>query len=343
MTRARYYDTGQGAASTINAATATFGAAAGAVNTVSNLINNASSVTDFASASRFASTGLNAGAEAVGDIMGAVSMFGGTDNANDWRVRLSLPSWASFQSSPVLAPLKEAGGMIFPYTPQITIKSGAKYSSEPVVHTNYPFNAFKNSEPGAIEITASMNVEDSTQALYWIAAVHYLRSISKMFSGADPKAGNPPPIVFLNGYGQYVFKNVPVVITNFNTTLPADCDYISCDVVGSAMGNVEGIADSIGSLSDTLSSTLGGLGGIGDAIAGAANAVSTIAGGVGQVAGLLGTFGVGGTTSAGMAHVPTKSQFSITLQPVYSRNSARKFSLDRFVQGGYINNQFGYI
>ena len=343
MTRAKYYDSSQSVTSTLNAANATFGAVAGAANSAVNLVNAASNVTDIASAGRLASAGLTAGAESVGDIMSAVSMFSDTADPNDWRVRLSLPLWPSFQSSPVLKPLKDAGGMVFPYTPQISIKSGAKYSSEPIVHTNYPFNAYKSSEPGSITITAAMNVEDPTQALYWIAAVHYLRSISKMFSGSDPKAGNPPPIVFLNGYGQYVFKNVPVVITNFDTTLPNDCDYIACDVVGSAMGNVEGVADSIGSLADTLGGVLGGLGGIGSAIAGAANAVSTIAGGVGQVAGLLGTFGVGGSTSAGLAHVPTKSQFSITLQPTYSRNSARKFSLDRFVQGGYINNQFGYV
>lgn len=333
MTRAKYYDNGQGIAGNINAATATFGAVAGAVNTATNLVSGGlSGLQD----KLLSGTGLNAGAEAVGDIMSAVSMFSDTANANDWRVRLSLPKWASFQNSAVLTPLKDAGGMVFPYTPQITIKSGAKYSTESVVHTNYPFNVFKNSEPGAIEITASMNVEDSTQALYWIASVHYLRSIAKMFSGMDPKAGNPPPIVFLNGYGNYVFKNVPVVITNFNTTLPNDCDYIACDVVGSAMGEVEGITDSLGSLSDTLGSAIPGLSGI-------TNAVSNVTSFVGQAANILGTFGVGGTTSAGTAYVPTKSSFSITLQPVYSRNSARKFSLDRFVQGGYVNNSFGYI
>ena len=333
MTRAKYYDNGLGVAGAINATTATFGAAASAVTTATNLVSGGlGGLQD----KLLSGTGLNAGAEAVGDIMSAVSMFTDTANANDWRVRLSLPKWASFQNSPVLTPLKDAGGMVFPYTPQITIKSGAKYSTEPVVHTNYPFNVFKNSEPGAIEITASMNVEDATQALYWIASVHYLRSIAKMFSGIDPKAGNPPPIVFLNGYGNYVFKNVPVVITNFNTTLPADCDYIACDVVGSAMGEVEGITDSLGSLSDTLGSAIPGLSGI-------TNAVSNVTSFVGQAANLLGTFGVGGTTSAGTAYVPTKSSFSITLQPVYSRNSARKFSLDRFVQGGYVNNSFGYV
>lgn len=346
MTRAKYHDNGQGVASTINAATATFGAAVNAVGTAKQIVGSLDSVTDFASGARMASAGLSAGAEAVGDIMDAASMFGGGGaSENDWRVRLSIPNWQSFKNSPVLKPLKEAGGLIFPYTPMISIKSGATYNKEPVIHTNYSFNAYKTSEPGSIEITAPMNVEDADQALYWIAAVHYLRSVTKMFAGNDPKAGNPPPIVFLNGYGQYVFKNVPVVITNFSTTLPQDCDYITCDVVGSAMGEIAGIADSVGGLADSLGGGLGGLvgGSLGNAISQGAGLVSTVASGVGQVAGVLGTFGLGGSTSAGQAHVPTKSQFSVTVQPVYSRNSARKFSLDRFVQGGYVNNQFGYI
>lgn len=337
MTRPKTYSGGQGIASTINAATATFGAVAGAVGTAQRLgsaLSNISSADSIGSAIR--SIDLPAAGEAVGDIMSAVSLFGGDANENDWRVRLSLPNWASFRNSVVLDPLKQAGGLIFPYTPQISVRSTANYVKEPVIHTNYPFNAYKSSDPGQITITAPMNVEDASQALYWIAAAHYLRSTSKMFTGSDPKAGNPPPIVFLNGYGQYVFKNVPVVITSFELSLPMDCDYIGCDVSGSVAGEIEGVADSIGGLADTLGGAIPGLSGI-------TSAVSSIAGGVGQVAGLLGTFGAGGSTSAGQAYVPTKSQFTVQLQPVYSRNSARKFSLDRFVTGGYINNQFGYL
>lgn len=339
MTRARSSSAplGQGITSTINAATATFGAVSGAVGTAQSLLSGGGLQEKLLSG-----TGLSAGAEAVGDIMGAVSMFGGDGaNENDWRVRLSLPNWVSFKNSPVLKPLKDAGGLIFPYTPQINIKSGASYTKEAVVHSNFAFNAFKNSDPGTIEITAQMNVEDSTQALYWIASVHYLRSIAKMFSGSDPKAGNPPPIVFLNGYGNYVFKNVPVAIQSFSTSLPQDCDYIACDVVGSAAGAVSGIADSVGSLSDSIGGVLGES--FGGKIGDIAGAVGQAAGFVGQAASLLGSFGVGGTTSGGQAYVPTKSSFSLTLVPMYSRTSARTFSLDRFVQGGYLNNPFGYI
>lgn len=348
MTKLRHFDKGQNITSTINAASATIGAAAGAYNTASRLVGAAGALPSLTSpggltsAARLASSGLSAGAEAVGDIMSAVSMFGGSDaDENDWRVRLSIPNWTSFKTSPVLKPLKDAGGLIFPYTPQISIKPAAKYTPESVTHSNYPFHIYRNSDPGQIEVTAPMNVEDPEQALYWIAAVHYLRSVSKMFTGNDPKAGNPPPVVFLNGYGNFVFKNVPVVISSFNLTLGKDCDYISTEVVGSAAGDVAGIADSVGDLANTVGGSFGDA--FGGAVGEIAGMVSEAAGFVGQAAGILGSFGVGGTTSGGYAYVPTKSELSIQLTPVYSRNSARKFSLDRFVAGGYLNSTFGYI
>ena len=315
--------------------------AAGSGFTAASNLGSALSSANFSSAEGVASAirsiDLPAAGEAIGDIESAIASFGGDgSNANDWRVRLSLSSWSSFRSSPVLKPLKDAGGLIFPYTPTIGISSGASYSAIPTVHTNYSFQAYKSSDPGTISIVAPMYVEDPEQGLYWVAMVHYLRSLTKMFSGADPKAGNPPPVIMLNGYGNYVFKNVPVVVKSMKVSLTADCDYIGVEVFGSAAGELQGITDSIGGLSDSLGSVLPGIGGV-------TSAVSSIAGGVGQVAGLLGTFGIGGKTSGGITRVPTKSSFQIELMPVYSRDSVRKFSLDRFVTGGYLSNSTGYI
>ena len=292
-------------------------------------------------ASAIRSINLPAAGEAIGDIIGAISAFTEDTYSNDWRVRLSLANWTSFKSSPVLTPLKDSGGLIFPYTPKISIQSSATYQKIETVHTNYNFQAFKSSNPGPIKITAPMYVSDPTEGLYWIAMVHYLRSLTKMFTGNDPKAGNPPPIIMLNGYGNYVFKNVPVVVTSMEVTLEDKCDYIGVNVVGSAAGNIEGTADAIGGLANVIGGAFGGA--FGGALGSATSIISTVAGGVGQVAGLLGSFGIGGTTSGGVSHVPTRSTFSVTLQPIYSRNSARKFSLDRFVTGGYLNNNFGYI
>ena len=316
-------------------------AAAGSGFTAASNLGSAISSANFSSAEGVASAirsiDLPAAGEAIGDIESAIASFGGDgSNANDWRVRLSLSSWSSFRSSPVLKPLKDAGGLIFPYTPTIKIASAASYSPIPTVHTNYAFQAYKSSDPGSISITAPMYVEDPEQGLYWIAMVHYLRSLTKMFSGADPKAGNPPPVIMLNGYGNYVFKNVPVVVKSMSVQLTAECDYIGVEVFGSAAGELQGITDSIGGLSDTLGSVIPGIGGV-------TGAIGSIAGGVGQVAGLLGTFGIGGKTSGGISRVPTKSSFQIELMPVYSRDSVRKFSLDRFVTGGYLTNPTGYI
>ena len=334
------FTSGQNLQSKLGAGVAVFGAASQAVNTAAKLGSALSSIGSAGAdniGSAIRSLNLPAGGEAIGDLASAFSAFGGDSNANDWRVRLSIPNWSSFKQSPVLRPLKEAGGLVFPFTPQISIKSSAKYSAESPTHSNFPFQAFKNSDPGSIELQAPFAVEDSAQALYWIACLHYLRSASKMFSGSDPKAGNPPPIVMLNGYGNYVFKNVPVVITGFTCTLPQDVDYIACDVVGSAAGNIAGIADSVGGLADAIGDTLGGN------IAGISSVISDVAGAVGSVAGLLGSFGIGGTTSGGQTRVPTKSNINITLVPIYSRAAARKFSLDRFVTGGYLNSSFGYV
>jgi len=328
--------------STLGASTNLIGAGVSGVNTLTNLAgaisNGYNSEGGIASAIR--AINLPAAGEAIGDVLSAVSSFSDA-NSNDWRVRLSLANWSSFRTSPVLKPLSDAGGLIFPYTPKISISNRANYDTVSPIHSDYTFHTYKNSDPGKIIITAPMFVEDTTQGLYWIAMVHYLRSLTKMFVGNDPKAGNPPPIVKFNAYGNYVFKDVPVVVTDIRVELDNGCDYIGVNVVGSAAGQIEGVADSISGLASGLGGLANSLGG--DTIGGILGGVSTIAGGVGQVAALAGTFGLGGTTSGGVTHVPTKSSFSVTLQPVYSRDSARKFSLDRFVQGGYLNNSFGYI
>jgi hypothetical protein len=328
-------------------------------NNLSSALNTGLNIAGGVS-SALRSINLPPGGDPTGGLLGAASaVFGGDADPADWRVRLSIANAPSFQGSPVLAPLQQAGGLVFPYTPTITIQSTAKYSAISTTHTNYTFQAFRNSEPGSIAITAPMNVEDATQGLYWIAAVHYLRSLTKMFSGSDNLAGNPPPVIFLNGYGNYVFKNVPVVVTSFSTTLPNDCDYIS--VAPPSGGGFGGSAGGGGSpLGDIASaaSVVGGLAGVASAIPGLgklANQVGNIAGAVGNIAGAAnavsnllggaggGISGMGGAVTGGVSHVPTKSEFSITLQPVYSRDSARYFSLDTFVSGGYLNAPFGYI
>jgi hypothetical protein len=298
------------------------GAGLGAIGNATNFLSNLRSAT------------LPRAGEIAGDLLSAYAVYEDS-NIDDWRVRLTLPTWPSFRGSAVLKPLHDVGGMIFPYTPNIQINNTASYTKVSPVHSDFVFQAYQHSDPGTITITAPMNVEDANQALYWIASLHYFRSITKMFSGADPKAGNPPPIVQLNGYGSYVFKNIPVVVTSFSTALNAECDYIPVNTKTSIAGVVNSIAGGVGGIASGVGSAFG--------LSKYTDVITDITDGIGEVATLANSLGVGGTTSGGIAHVPTKSSFTVTLVPAYSRTSARKFSLDNFVSGSYLNNSFGYL
>lgn len=281
-------------------------------NTVNKIASNPrSAIIDAITTGSFtpgsaASGGSPGGAAAAGSVS-----FGGPGNQDDWRVRLSLPT--EFQGSSVLKPLKDANGLVFPFTPTMTISGTAQYEDVGVTHQNYQFSAYQNSKQEHITIDGPFNVQDYVQAQYWIAVVHFLRSVTKMYTGDSPNAGSPPPIVYLNGYGDYVFKNVPVVITAFNVSLPQDVDYIATDMNAPAFSGATGSATA----AETASSMSPG-----------ARATST-----------AGAF----PAVSGVTHVPVKSSISVTLKPIYSREAVRQFSLTKFVNGGYVNGSGGYI
>ena len=275
--------------------------------------------------SQLRSVNLPIGGDATGKIIKSAATFGGADANSDWRVRLTVPGGTIFDSSSVFSPLKEAGGLVFPYTPTINIGASAKYDAISPIHTNYAFQAYQNSQPDQITITAPFLVENSAEAQYWIATVHFLRAVTKMFTGDSTPAGNPPPILALNGYGEYVFKNVPVVVTSFSVSLDAGSDYISTisadqssglgSVIGGIAGNIPGLQAAAQKVQNSLSASAGSL---------------------------LSGSSTGG--AAASSHVPTKSQFTINLLPTYSRESARTFSLQKFVNGDYMTSSgAGYI
>jgi hypothetical protein len=147
----------------------------------------------------------------------------------DWRVKLSIP--VNYPTDTLLSPLVETGGLVFPYTPTILIQHTANYNSLQPIHTNYPFYNYQSSQIEDIVITGDFFCENAKDAQYWVAMLHYLRSVTKMSYGQSPDTGSPPPVVRLNGYGEFVFPNVPVVIRNFTVDLPADVDYIKTQLV----------------------------------------------------------------------------------------------------------------
>ncbi len=155
----------------------------------------------------------------------------------DWRVRLEFPlnAGAAFANGPssIMGPLFQNGmsALIFPYTPTVSMTHTASYNSLEPTHSNYPFMAYQNSKVEQITITGEFYCETGPDAAYWIAAVHYLRSVTKMaFGDSGGDTGQPPPVLKLNGYGDYVFNNLPVVVKSFTVELPNDVDYISSGI-----------------------------------------------------------------------------------------------------------------
>ena len=314
------------------------GSSLGTAGKLAGVLNNLSDPTRLVSSLR--SLNLPIGGNISNPLGNIGASWGGTQVDKDWRVRLSLPNVGSFRSSYVLQPLINAGGMIFPYTPSISIQHNANYEDTPITHQNYQFISYQNSKIEKITITAPFYVEDAVQAQYWLAAVHYFRSMTKMFTGAESgsEKGNPPPIVYLNGYGDFVFKNIPVVVSAFQVDLSSDTNYISTSMrkdVGRPSGAPAAAptAQSGGWLS--LAATALQANGLQNAAAfinGLDN--KNRSGSAAQVQ--------QAQAMTGDSHVPVKSQFSVTLQPIYSREAVRQFSLNSFVQGAYVDNKIGY-
>ena len=180
------------------------------------------------------------------------------DSTQDWRVRISLaPNSDYFYNDPnnkLLSPLTTLPGgqssssasvalvnavtgqspaarvgVIFPYTPQMQITHNANYSEQKLTHTNYNNYFYENSSVAAITIAGDFTIQSMDEGQYLLASIYFFRSLTKMFFGSDtnPAAGNPPPLVYLNGYGQYILPNVPCVVTQFQHTMPPDVDYMN--------------------------------------------------------------------------------------------------------------------
>jgi hypothetical protein len=192
------------------------------------------------SAARLQNAGLNKGGENSSqqfplkepDVQTTSVGTGGVPTDDDWRVRISLPpnstNFYRGQNPDILTPILASGidGVVFPYTPQISVTHTARYNEQALTHSNYKSYFYEGSEVSSIQITGEFTAQNEREAGYVLAAIMFFRACTKMFFGNDPQAGTPPVIVFLDGYGRYYFPHVSCVVTSFQHTMPADVDYI---------------------------------------------------------------------------------------------------------------------
>ena len=149
---------------------------------------------------------------------------------NDWRVRITC-QWNIF-NSPLFKLLENTGGVVWPYTPNVTVSTKAEYNSISPTHSNYAYQAYKSSVVDDITISGEFTCETETDAAYWIAATTFFKTATKMFFGQGENAGNPPIVCNLTGYGSSIFDKVPVIIKTFSVDLKEDINYVKCNTFG---------------------------------------------------------------------------------------------------------------
>jgi hypothetical protein len=267
------------------------------------------------------------------------------EGSSDWRVRLQLaPTSDYLYNVPVnpndgtgpgiLAPLADTNGVIFPYTPQINTSYRANYEQYDLVHSNYRGVYYKNSRVDDLSIRAVFTAQDTQEANYLLAVIHFFRSVTKMFYGKDPQhRGSPPPLVYLSGLGMNQFYGHPCVVSSFQYNLPDNVDYIRATSV-----NNYG-TDLLSRRTATRSSGIAGIGGTATRLA---QSDQLKAWGNQQASARTPDPVVGSVNSTQLAnYVPTKMEIDITLIPVQTRSQVSKqFSLKGFANGDLIKNGF---
>jgi hypothetical protein len=164
---------------------------------------------------------------------------------NDKRVRLSMmPNSPEIfyrdSNNTLLSILSSTNGVLFPFQPTVTISYSANYDHQEVTHSNFVYHAYKNSEIKAIDLTCDFPVRTPYEGQYVIAAEHFLRSLTLMFTGMDTNVGSggidlsgaPPMVVNLSGMGFGGLDDIPVAITNVTTTYPDNVDYVTISIPG---------------------------------------------------------------------------------------------------------------
>ena len=154
--------------------------------------------------------------------------------AKDLRVKLRVPN--EYLKGPSAGPaniIQKNGGILFPYTPTISMDNQAQYASQTPLHSIYPLNFYKNSTLSPITVSAKFTVQNEFEGAVLLGVIHLLRSLTKMKFGNDPDAGSPPPVCRFDAYGDYMMYNVPVAISSWRHELPDSVDYIAVGRPGS--------------------------------------------------------------------------------------------------------------
>lgn len=143
------------------------------------------------------------------------------------------------QQPGMLSMLRATNGMVWNYTPVISEQRTVNYDMEQPVHTNSGYNSYKNTSNTIITIQGSFYAGTPMEAMYTLACMNFLRSVTLMDFGRiaansqNPDfavVGAPPPVLILSGYGRYVYNDIPVIVKSFSFNYPDDVSYIQVPI-----------------------------------------------------------------------------------------------------------------
>lgn len=138
--------------------------------------------------------------------------------------------------------LGRTSGLIFPYTPKISMGYTVNYENTDFIHSNISYKSYKNSPPPSLSLTAKFAADSKAGAIQMLSAIWFLQACSKCDTGTNlmekskddntanrSGAGLPPPVLYLNGYAN-LLDNMPVIIAGFTLDYPDDVDYVRLDL-----------------------------------------------------------------------------------------------------------------
>lgn len=132
-------------------------------------------------------------------------------------------------SSNILQPLWKTNGLMFPYTPMIQVQhANVGYGQYDLAHTNYDYFAYQRTSSPSATVTGVFGAHTQEEAEYMMAAIHFLRVVTKSnFGASDPNKGTPPPKLAFSAYGDAMFNRTPVYVRTVAFGLDQDVDYVA--------------------------------------------------------------------------------------------------------------------
>lgn len=215
----------------------------------------------------------------------------------------------------LLSPLRSHGGILFPYTPVMTMSQNVEYIQYKPVHSIQDFYGYARTPSVTFNVSAPFTVQNIDEGRYALACIHFLRVITKMYFGISSgnNAGSPPPVLTFNAYGNYMFNNLPVVLTEFSFDFTQDVDYVEVPVSDTNGKSIRSVDPNSAAVCNNNAMSLQDL---------SATELKTMGG-----------------TQYGVAWLPTKFDLRMALAVTRSPAEARNFNLEKFRSGSYLTDQ----